>query len=282
MPAAALYWVKGRVIPGIQLSISQVRFEANSSWHAPVLQRCHVTPYYQSAESHLDRVGRLGAFVLCVDVASGPLYQGMALFLTGSRDILWATGGDSILAPPGNAGPFPMQAVFEVIGGNLWFTEPPIVLLPYFAMSALVVLGCLRWAVRTRHVGVILLTAAWFAVPVAITLWLVTASPDKAIYLYLFQSSRPHAGMPMLLPLPLPSFFGFFSSFPLSLLTMIGEVEALMGVVFLSMLRARQALRTQRYQLLGLVHASSCNMSNVPSRRSAESRLGKMRMIPCI
>ena len=96
-----------------------------------------------------------GAFVLCVEVASGPIYLGMVFFLSGRRSIPWPAFGGSILAIPGNPEPGPISTV---VGGNLWFAEPAIVLLTFFAITALVSLGCLRWAVRTRRVGIVLLT----------------------------------------------------------------------------------------------------------------------------
>ncbi len=191
-----------------------------------------------------------GAFVLCVAVASGPLYRGMLFLLTGLRDIPWRAFGGSILTTTGNPQP---EVMLPVVGGNLWYAEPPIVLLAFFAMTALVSLGCLRWAVRTRRIGVIVLTTVWFAAPVAVILWLVVASHDMPGYLSPLQT--PFEGLfpgspdnPIILAL-----VHFFSSLPVSLLTTLGELEALMGVVFLSVLRAGQALRTQRYQLLGLV-----------------------------
>ena len=191
-----------------------------------------------------------GAFVLCANVTSGAIYRGMLFLLTGHRDIPWLVGNGSILTSPGTYEPV---AMFPVVDGNLWFTEPAIVLLPFFAMTVLVILGCLRWAVRTRRIWVIVLATVWFAVPVAVIFWLVIASNDMPSYLSPLQT--PFTGLllgspdnPIILALT-----HFFSSLPVSLLTTLGELEALMGVVFLSVLKARQALRTQRYRLLGLV-----------------------------
>lgn len=191
-----------------------------------------------------------GAFVLCANVASGAIYRGMLFLSTGYRDLPWPAFGSSILTSPGNPEPV---AISQVVDGNLWFTEPAIVLLPFFAMTALVSLGCLRWAVRTRRLWVIVLTTVWFAVPVAVILWLVVASHDLPSYLSPLQTRDwglipGSPDNPIILAL-----VHFFSSLPVSLLTTLGELEALMGVVFLSVLKAGQALRTQRYRLLGLV-----------------------------
>jgi hypothetical protein len=108
-----------------------------------------------------------GAFVLCANVTSFTIYRGMLFLLTGHHDIPWAVGNGSILANHGTFEPF---AMFTVVDGNLWFAEPAIVLLPFFAITALVSLGCLRWAVRTRRRWVIALTTVWFAAPVAVIL----------------------------------------------------------------------------------------------------------------
>jgi hypothetical protein len=132
--------------------------------------------------------------------------------------------------------------MYSVVGGQLWFAEPALVLLAFFAITALVCLGCLRWAVRTRRPGVIVLTSVWFAVPVAVIVWLVVAAVPP------FQTT--FGGLS---PESLANPINFFSSLPVSLLTTLGELEALMGVVFLSGLKAGQALRMRRYRLLGLV-----------------------------
>jgi hypothetical protein len=172
-----------------------------------------------------------GAFVLCVAVASGPIYLGMVYLFTGHRDIPWPAFGGSILTSPGNPEP---AVMFPVVGGNLWFAEPAIVLLAFFAMTALVSLGCLRWAVRTRRIGIIILTTVWFALPVAITLWLITAPPYLPSNWSLFQSPFGPEMVTASRDRPIFLFLSqVFSSLPVSLLTTVGELEALMGVVFL-------------------------------------------------
>jgi hypothetical protein len=144
--------------------------------------------------------------------------------------------------------------MFPVVGGNVWFAEPAIVLLPFFAMTALVSLGCLRWAVRTRRIGIIVLTTLWFAVPVAVILRLVTEAHAMPIFQDIFQSPFGSGLVTASRDRPIFVFLSqVFSSLPVSLLTTLGELEALMGVVFLSVLKAGQAFRTQRYRLLGLV-----------------------------
>jgi hypothetical protein len=180
-----------------------------------------------------------GAFVLCIAVASGPIDLRMLFLLTGQRTIPWSPRNGSIIWNPGTYAP---MAMYSVVGGQLWFAEPALVLLAFFAITALVSLGCLRWAVRTRRPGVIVLTSVWFAVPVAVIVWLVVASVPP------FQTT--FGGLS---PESLANPINFFSSLPVSLLTTLGELEALMGVVFLSGLKAGQALRTRRYRLLGLV-----------------------------
>jgi len=184
-----------------------------------------------------------GAFVLCVAVASGPIDLAMFLLLTGQRTIPWFPGGGSILTSPGNPEPGPISMV---VGGRLWLAEPALVLLAFFAITALVCLGCLRWALRTRRISVIVLTSVWFAVPVAVILWLVVAS-------HMFQS--PLGGVSPGLPAnPITwALYHVFTSLPVSLLTTLGELEALMAVVFLSGLKAGLALRMRQYRLLGLV-----------------------------
>jgi len=147
-----------------------------------------------------------------------------------------------------------MVAIDNVVGGGLWLAEPAVVLLPFFAITTLACLGCLRWALRTRRLGTIALTTVWFAAPVAIILWLVIAPPDLPGGWFLFQS--PLGAGFVTSPTARPLFLAldnFFSSPLVGVLTTLGELEALMSVVFLSVLKAWQSIRAQRYGLLGLV-----------------------------
>jgi hypothetical protein len=192
-----------------------------------------------------------GAFVLCVAVTSGPIYLGMVFFLTGQRTVPWFTGSSSIIWDPGT---FEPMAMSPVVGGNLWLSEPALVLLPFFAITALVSLGCLRWAVRTHRIWIIVLTTVWFAVPVAVILWLVIPSHDMPRYLSPFQTPFGPGLVTASRDRPIFLFLSqVISSLPVSLLTTLGELEALMAIVFLSGLKAGKALRTRRYRLLGLV-----------------------------
>jgi hypothetical protein len=188
---------------------------------------------------------------------SGPLYLGMAFLLTGSRDISVPAVGDSILTGVGDSPLYALQDMSTVVGGNLWVAEPAILVLAFFAITALACLGCLRWAVRTRHVGIIVLTTVWFALPLVVILWLVTREHDLPIHQAMFQpffvSELLNDANIVSVGSTFWSLYQFFCSIPVSLLTTLGELEALMGVIFLSVLRTGQALRTRRYRLLGLV-----------------------------
>ena len=122
------------------------------------------------------------------------------------------------------------QTMNMAVGANLWTVEPVIVNVVYFALTALMLLGIVRWALRTRRVGMLLLTAGCLVLPLAVERWLLHYAP-----------------FPVNSNVQLNGFTG-----PLGVLTTWGELVALVGVLVLSLLTAQHAVRTKRYGLLSV------------------------------
>jgi hypothetical protein len=155
-------------------------------------------------------------FVLLVQMAMLTIDQGMSLLLTGTTL--------ESLQPFGTGEP----AMNYLVGAYIWDNEPPLLPLLFFAVTALVVIASLWWAVRQRHPGVMAFAVSCFALPVAAVSRLLQQPPDVLFWLHGFNS-------------------------PLGQLSIFVELEALMGVVFLSVVKGRRANATGRYGLLSLV-----------------------------
>jgi hypothetical protein len=124
------------------------------------------------------------------------------------------------------------QTMNMVVGANLWTVEPVILNIAYFAITAVIITGILRWALGTRRVGMVLVLAmCCLLLPLALELWLLHFAPFPVNF-YNVQ---------------LNGFTGL-----LGLLTTWGELVAVVGMLTLSLLTARHAVRTHRYGLLSL------------------------------
>ena len=104
---------------------------------------------------------------------------------------------------------------------------PPILPLVYLLVSALVIWGALYGAVTGRHWGFLALAVICFAPPVVVEAWLVQ---QPVVQRDVYEVTTP-----------------------LGVLSVLGELEALMGVVLLSIVKGTQAIAAQRWRLLGLV-----------------------------
>ena len=106
-------------------------------------------------------------------------------------------------------------------------SPPPLLPLVYLLISALVIGGSLYWAVTKRHWGFLALAVVCFAAPIVVEAWLAQQ--------------------------PLVQQDGYEVTTPLGILSLLGELEALMGVVLLSIVKGTRAITTRRWRLLGLV-----------------------------
>ncbi len=106
-------------------------------------------------------------------------------------------------------------------------STPPLLPLVYLLVSALVIGGALYWAVTGRHWGFLALAVICFAAPVVVEAWLVQ---QPVVQRDVYEVTTP-----------------------LGVLSVLGELEALMGVVFLSVVKGTQAITARRWRLLGLV-----------------------------
>jgi hypothetical protein len=97
----------------------------------------------------------------------------------------------------------------------------------YILVSSLVIGGSLYWAITGRHWGFLALAITCFATPVMVSVWLV-------------QQPVVQRDMSEI-------------TTPLGVLSLLGELEALMSVIFLSIMKGKQAITARRYRLFGLV-----------------------------
>jgi hypothetical protein len=161
-----------------------------------------------------------GVFVLFAQMAMLTIDDGMSRLFTGA--------GLQYLHPALMTPGWPEPVMNYLVGVYIWDNEPPFTTLVFAAVTLLVVTLSLGWAIRQRHAGFILLAAVCFSLPLAALAWLLRQPIAVEFQLYGFTST---AGQ----------------------LSTLGELEALMGVVFLSIVKGTGAISTHRYKLLGLV-----------------------------
>jgi hypothetical protein len=161
-----------------------------------------------------------GSFVLLTQTVQGTVDQGMWIVLFGK-----------IPLPMPCAPNPPDVSSYSWVNGlgteTIWCNRPPLLPLLFLLVSVLVVGGSLYWAVTRHQWGFLALAVVCFAVPVAVDAWLVhqpVVQQDVSAV-----------------------------TTPLGFLSLLGEFEALVGVVFLSLVKGTQALAARRYRLLGLV-----------------------------
>ena len=148
-----------------------------------------------------------------------PVINDAVALLIPSKHVMFLGPLADITTDPGKVD------IDALAGSSLWYYER----IPAFfcmAITALVIVVALAWAVTTRRIWVMLLTAVVFAVPVAAVAWL---------------SSRLWLGSSFAYPVPL------------TFLTIVGELEAIMGMAFLSIVKGAQAISTQAYRRLGVI-----------------------------
>jgi hypothetical protein len=163
----------------------------------------------------------VGSFVLLAQTADGAISQGMWTVLFGKNVFPMPCAGN----PPPDVSL--IYWVNQLGTEPIWCNRSPLSPLLFLLVSALVVGGSLYWAVTRHHWGFWALAVVCFAVPVAVDAWLVQQ--------------------------PVVQQSVYAATTPLGFLSLLGEFEALGGVVFLSLVKAKQALAARRYRLLGLV-----------------------------
>jgi hypothetical protein len=171
----------------------------------------------------------VGGFVLLAQTVDGAVYQGTLLVLSVffGKHVLFPTdcaGAGNVLDP---------TTIYWVNGlgtETIWCNRSPLLPLLFLLVTALVVGGSLYWAVTRHQWGFLALAVVCIALPVAAALWLV----QQPVFQY--DVSDVSA-----------------VTTPLGFLSLLGELEALAAVVFLSIVKATQALAARRYRLLGLV-----------------------------
>jgi hypothetical protein len=162
----------------------------------------------------------VGSFVLLAQTAEGAIDQGMWTVLFGKNVFPMPCA----LNPPDVSS----YTWLNQLGTEpIWCNRPPLLPLLFLLVSALVVGGSLYWAVTRHHWGFLALAVVCFAVPVAVDAWLVQ---QPVVQRDVYEATTP-----------------------LGFLSLLGELEALVGVVFLSIVKGKQAIAARRYRLLGLV-----------------------------
>ncbi|HEV2461672.1 MAG TPA: hypothetical protein VGS80_25225, partial [Ktedonobacterales bacterium] len=163
----------------------------------------------------------VGGFVLLAQTVEGAVYQGMWTVLFGNKHIVPMPCTGNVLDP----------TTIDWVNGlgteTIWCNRSPLLPLLFLLVTALVVGGSLSWTVTRRQWGFLALAVVCFAVPVAFAAWLVQQ--------------------------PVVQQSVYDATTPLGFLSLLGEFEALASVVFLSIVKATQALAARRYRLLGLV-----------------------------
>jgi hypothetical protein len=161
-----------------------------------------------------------GVFVLFTEMAMRTIDDGMSRLFTGAPlQYLHPS-----LMTPGR----PEPVMNYLVGVYIWYNEPPFTTLVCAAVTSLVVILSLGWAIRQRHAGYLLLAAICFSLPLAALAWLLRQPTAVEFELYGFTDTVGH-------------------------LSTLGEMEALMGAVFLSIVKGARAISTHRYTLLGVV-----------------------------
>jgi hypothetical protein len=165
----------------------------------------------------------VGSFVLLAQTVEFTSYQGMWTVLFGKN---------VLNARPIACAPSPLDVstyswLNQLGTETIWCDRPPLLPLLFLLVSALVIGGSLYWAVTRHRWRFLALAVVCFAVPVVVEAWLVLQP--------VVQRDVSEA------------------TTPLGFLSLLGELEALMGVVFLSLVKGTQALATRQYRLLGLV-----------------------------
>jgi hypothetical protein len=164
----------------------------------------------------------VGSFVLLVQTAEGAIEGGIQAVFAGQ-----STYPVSCSAYVPDV-PF-LYWVNQLGTESIFCNRPPILPVVYLLVSTLVVGGSLYWAITGRHWEVLVLAVTCFVVPVVASVWL---------------DQQPVVQRDM-----------YEITTPLGVLSLLGALEAPMGVVILSMVRGTQAITTRRYRLFGLVLA---------------------------
>jgi hypothetical protein len=162
----------------------------------------------------------VGSFVLLAQTADGAIYQGMWTVLFRKNVFPTDCAGNVV-------DPTTIYWVNYLGTQPIWCNRSPLLPLLLLLVTALVVGGSLYWAGTRHHWGFLALAVVCFAVPVVVVAWLVQQ--------WVVQQEV------------------YAATTPLGFLSLLGEFEALAGVVFLSIVKATQALAARRYRLLGLV-----------------------------
>jgi hypothetical protein len=164
----------------------------------------------------------VGSFVLLAQTAEGAIDQGMWIVLFGKNRIPMPCAPN----PPDGSN-YTYTWLNQLGTEPIWCNRPPLLPLLFLLVSALVIGGSLYWAVTGHHRGFLALAVVCFAVPVAVDTWLVQ---QPVVQRDVYEATTP-----------------------LGFLSLLGELEVLVGVVFLSIVKGKQAIAARRYRLLGLV-----------------------------
>jgi hypothetical protein len=170
----------------------------------------------------------VGGFVLLAQTVDGAIYQGMWTAWFGKSVFPF---GRSALPMCRTGNPPPDVTLIYWVNAlgtqDIWCNRSPLLPLLFLLVTALVVGGSLSWAVTRHPWGFLALAVVCFTVPVAVDVWLVL---QPVVQQSMYEATTP-----------------------LGFLSLLGEFEALMGVVFLSLVRGTQAVAARQYRLLGPV-----------------------------